>query len=1156
MGNESSRPEVQEGRSRSLSPLPRDDPLSHDGADDLPPLPSTMPATLSTAFKGPGSPGAPGSFAWHRRRRRTHGLSPDTNRDRSRSTSPETRPLNATQPSRSEYRGPSPETGSHPATQPERSERKKSRSSKRKTKTKHLEPIITFEDFKKHRRRSAAPSPFLPPAIYQQLDESESALVLEDELPSQDESLNKASPSKKDNGKGNEAVQEFVPEETIAVAGPSMADLDDGAPPPSAQPLGKRSRRDSDSKAQKRRKTPRRLSGGSDNRLGAGPSDELPDRPVLEHINGDDLSADDAKAEPEHAADPLTTTRSQPTAFRGDNLYTRPVSSRLPAAGSQRSLSDSGYAEPDAQVPSGPKPSTGTDIPDGLPRYETDHHSPMDGPGSHVDDDSMSVQSAPHGLPAAFDTPFLLTAEHARDAQAPASTHDGPDFDAVDNLFSGNDEPAHWNNATSPDLALPRRDDEEMGNGKDEPTLEQHDANPAPTPPESSSKIPGLSRSAKRKAKKPFFPRQEEENAHAFAELPLEDVVSPPRPSRSTTAQPTAQDEAGPSTVAPRATRKRVKKKPTVDAADERSDGQIPDERSHYRSGPLSRTEQNQIVRAVDRFREDEDLTQEEIIRVIHDNPQTSTQAVNRQLWASIQDACPSRPRRKLIGWCRQRFHNFAGRGTWTQEQDDELADLVEKHGKKWSHIAGLINRHQKDVRDRWRNYLICRDNARTDVWSEGEEDRFRELVESSIEQIREGLSQNSSKSPEDLVNWLHVSDAMGRTRSRLQCMEKWKRMRAAEPLADKVPTVLPPGSSWRLEKARKEIRTLTADDKYVLMRAVRDSRAGTDAKINWKQIVSGTFGGRYERQTLVVTWGRLRKAVPDWEWKTTRDCAKYLCRMYESEGNFGATASGEVGKAEDDLLDDISVSASNRGRKGKAVVRSSADTATSASLDQTTDVSRPSKGKRVAPAAVKGNKSTSKTSREKRGKSKSKTGSDVEAPDTAREPADSADSADEDVEMEDQPPTKSRALSTKKRPRPAEREPSPEIENATQPLSPSVEAHAARSKRRERRESVGEMPSPEGKKREIPPSAAESTSAKAPKRLRRGSLTDGNVDSPLSKKQRSSKNHKVYGKAGKVRGDRGSNTFNGKSWSVISSDMDDMEDIPATLPTSSQVAH
>jgi hypothetical protein len=700
------------------------------------------------------------------------------------------------------------------------------------------------------------------------------------------------------------------------------------------------------------------------------------------------------------------------------------------------------------------------------------------------------------------------------------------------------DGPDSETDTPSPDPTSPLRGGEEETDN-DGPTPVQDDPEPASTPPESSAKSIGLRRSAKRKSKQPFFSQQEEGNAIAFAELPLDEAVSPPMPRRSNRALLSAQGAIGPSAIAQRAVVKTSKKRPATDSAVEESDHSAALEQSGYRSGPLSRTEQNQITAAVNRFREDESLTEEEIIHLIHQNPQISEQAVNRQLWISIQDACPTRPRRKLIAWCRQRFHNFAARGVWTKEQDDELADLVEKHGKRWSYIAGLINRHQKDARDRWRNYLVCRDNAKTDVWSEDEEDHFREVVEHAIEKIRERLSGNSRKSPEELINWLKISEEMDHTRSRLQCMEKWRRMRAAEPLADKIPTVLPPGSSWRLEKARKELRALTADDKYRLMSAVLDSRVGTDARIRWKSIVSDTFRSKYERQTLVVAWGRLRKAVPDWQWKTTRDCARYLCDMYEREGNFGATDSGDDEGIEHSLPQEPSASTKSRRSKGKEVVPPppAADPSASASLHRAPDGKKSNKDREPAAVAAQSSNIAPVFLRSKRGKSQSQTKNDAGA--------------------EDETPIKP---PTKKRPQQVEKEASPELGILPPTQSPTVEVQAARSRRRERRASPGEEGEARpanGKEEEVPPHAPEVS-----KRPRRGSLADGgNVEGPMSKRQKTSKTSAVASKS-KVNRVKVGKTVNDslasrpeKSWSVVSSDMDDMEDIPATLPWSSQVA-
>ncbi|KAK4154328.1 hypothetical protein C8A00DRAFT_14560 [Chaetomidium leptoderma] len=1062
-----------------------------------------MPPSFSSAHRGPADSGAPGSLAWRRRKRRSRGLSPDSIRGASRSASPEDRSLNASQPAQSTVRSDSPDRFPKSATQPDPSKAKKSRSSKSKTKNRQAleaarsHPLgidARLEEFRKRRRRSTAPSPFHLEDADQPLDESGPSIDAEDTAPPRDQSPKQTGFSKKDKGKGKEVISDVIPEEFAPIGGGSIFDFDD-APPPSAQPLGKRGRRNSDTKARKRRKTPQSSNAGSEGLLG---------QTVPEHINGDSRLGDDINTEQEDDVELPGATPPRPTVLDEDQpaRATSPTQPKTSAAGFQRSHSDSGYAELDGQVPSGPKPGImDIDTPDGLPSYEVNHHSAIGGGAGQEDNDSMSVMSEPHGLPVIPDSPFSLPASHAGDEEENSHTQERPPL-------QGNSEPAS-------------------------------------TPPESSTKSPGSRHSSKRKAKQPFFSRQEDENVAAFAELPPDDVASPPRPRRSKRARSPAQGEAGPSTAAPRVRRKKGKKQP-VSAT-----------KSQYRSGPLSKNEQNQITRAVERFREDEDLTPEEINQVIHDNPQKSEQAVNRQLWASIQSACPSRSRKKLISWCRQRFHNFAGRGAWTQEQDDELADLIETHGKKWSYIAGLINRYQKDVRDRWRNYLVCREFVKTDVWPEDEEDRFRELVENAIEKIREGMSEGSRKPAEELINWLNISESMGYTRSRLQCMEKWKRMRAAEPLPDKVPTVLPPGSSWRLEKARQDLRRLTAGDKYALMSAIRDSGVGTDAKISWKPIVSGTFGGNYERQALVVTWGRLRKAVPDWEWKTTRDCARYLCEMYEREGDFGVVERGADG-----LPDDTPDSTNDHKGKGKEVARpSTADTSASASENHAPgDRQKSSDDTAVPTVATKRTKSASRQSRPKRGKIQSKTR--IESTPSRTNP-DTGEAADEEVMAEDdQAATESLASPAEKTPRQAERGQSPELDTGSPQPSPSLAAQASRTRRRERRGSTVERTSANGKEREIAPRAPKTTSAKASKRPRRGSLSNGNVKSPRPKKQKiwgttSASKAKTNGvKAGNIGEDQNLKT-GGRSWSEISSDMDeDMEDIPATLPTSRKAVH
>lgn len=1009
MGNESSRPDLSDGgRSRSLSPLPRDERYRHEDEDReqggsgdndndaLTRIPSTMPATLTSASarRRPSSPASP------RRRRRTRAPSPES-------------PLHTLRSASSPRHAPSRNEVGRSATQPDPADTSASRSSKKKSKDKrerkakystHAEDLESIDEFRARIRRSKAPSPFPESDPDEPTDDPE----LEAVHASQAQSPKQTKLRKTPKGKGREPVSEATPDEALPAPSRPALDSDDDGPPPSAQTRGKRGRGDSDP--------------------GARGGEQLP-RPKRPSTNGKHVAELSGAPHGEAQRDDINNSGFGP----GDDMQ----------------VDSDNEVEPSRTTPS---------------RSPVREDEP--GTGSHV----PSPASAPR----------------------------------------------------------PRNGDEANSDHADEGAPVLHAASPTPTAAEPAAQTPDTRRRPKRTVKRPFR-LQEEQNTKAFAELPLNDAASLDPPGDAQSSAPAVATKPARTS---RASRKKPDKRPAagVDAEglnDENSAG-----KSQYRSGPLSRAEQNQITRAVDRVRDAEGLSQEDMNRVIHENPRNSDQAINRQLWTSIQDACPSRPRKKLMSWTRQRFHNFAGRGTWTPAQDDELVFLIEKHGKKWSHIAGLINRYQKDVRDRWRNYLVCRHTVKTDAWSKDEEARFRGLVETSINQIRQGLNGNSSrKAPEALINWLQISEAMNHTRSRLQCMEKWKRMRAAEPLPDEVPTVLPQGNSRSLNKSRRDLRKLNAGAKYMLICAVRDSAVATDAEINWTNIVDFTFDGRYERQALVVAWGRLRQAVPDWERKTTHDCTLYLCEMFEREADFGR----------EEPVDNPVSSDPKRGRKGKAGADrpSSSHPAPSTLQQQTVATDHPASGE----------------PRRKRQGTQRKSG--VAAAAAAAHTGGQAEPQGIDTGTEDQTGPEPRISSSRGALGQAEKEQSPELGSARPvPQSPpSAEADPPRAAaRRERRASVGTKAAAGFQEQEeavLPRPPRQSGATVLGKRWPPGDFTHGGDMGDARSKKRRTPNNTQHASGTKSNLDASgaqSPKMSSKSWSVISSDMDDMEDIPATL--------
>ncbi|KAL2753173.1 hypothetical protein ACRALDRAFT_1072277 [Sodiomyces alcalophilus JCM 7366] len=207
---------------------------------------------------------------------------------------------------------------------------------------------------------------------------------------------------------------------------------------------------------------------------------------------------------------------------------------------------------------------------------------------------------------------------------------------------------------------------------------------------------------------------------------------------------------------------------------------------SGSRTRIFTRDEIERITVAVEKYRDDHKMTQKEVNELIQKRmgvgrptlcPETS------RLWALITAACPDKPRQKVIDFCRLRFHNFKARGGhWTPEEEEQLSKLVAQGGTKWAKWSQVLNRHPKDLRDRYRNYIICGDNRASDRWSHEEEALLRMHVGEAMDAIELAKAAKPDdpfydRPVEQLIDWQEISSRLNRARSRLQCMSKWKQM-------------------------------------------------------------------------------------------------------------------------------------------------------------------------------------------------------------------------------------------------------------------------------------------------------------------------------------------------------------------------------------------
>ena len=291
------------------------------------------------------------------------------------------------------------------------------------------------------------------------------------------------------------------------------------------------------------------------------------------------------------------------------------------------------------------------------------------------------------------------------------------------------------------------------------------------------------------------------------------------------------------------------------------------------------------ISQAVEAYREDKNMTQRQVNGIIQ---LPANSVASKALWTSIYEELPYIPRRNIQQFCRRNFHNYEGRGVWTVEQDEELREAYQRRPNKWTDIGQELNRFPEDVRDRWRNYLVCAGNMKKDVWDRVEEEQLLAAVAECVHDIREGRHRTGSTpaalgDEERLIDWQKVSEKMHHTRSRLQCSYKWKRLNAANKSDNEGDERNPIISrSWRLRDAKVQARTMSTTEKLRLLQAIRDSGASREGKIPWRNIAL-ELKETGKRMTWKVCIRRLMNRLPGSEGMSFGETIERLVDVFEA---------------------------------------------------------------------------------------------------------------------------------------------------------------------------------------------------------------------------------------------------------------------------------
>ncbi|KAF7536999.1 hypothetical protein G7054_g4118 [Neopestalotiopsis clavispora] len=491
---------------------------------------------------------------------------------------------------------------------------------------------------------------------------------------------------------------------------------------------------------------------------------------------------------------------------------------------------------------------------------------------------------------------------------SPVSKHTPAIADSMD--VDANDEDANESQLGSDDLGAEiseREEEDELAGPDDRQVPESPAQEEAVSNTKSTSKVSRQygsksSTSKKRQAKASYLDREAQDNVQAFNEMPSPAVVAASRKGKgraknqvsdsnatgSSHEQQTSEKQAkitdlmlrtGPSSAGSSSQRPSVTPAPTFTRMLSKKVTRLANPKPDAEeTGPFTGNDIRNLKEAIDRWRDMHDLTDAEVNDMVQKNPQ---EAKTTDFWNYVHHSCPNRKRQKVINQVRKTHHNFVARATWTKEQHDELAELYEIHGKNHKLLGQLINRHPADVRDRIRNYVVCGDKRRTDVWDHEEEAKLITILNEAFEKIRELKADSrpdlEPQDDEELVDWAQVSENMGHTRSRLQCQVKWKSLRlkmeggnidgkAGHSMEDIIQT------------ARDDFKKMTDRDLFLIAKAIKKLGTLSDSRIGWAKLRNKWWAmEQWNRPALMLAWHRLSRSMPGWTINTqVPEVAKY----------------------------------------------------------------------------------------------------------------------------------------------------------------------------------------------------------------------------------------------------------------------------------------
>jgi len=314
------------------------------------------------------------------------------------------------------------------------------------------------------------------------------------------------------------------------------------------------------------------------------------------------------------------------------------------------------------------------------------------------------------------------------------------------------------------------------------------------------------------------------------------------------------------------------KKNPDLESlADETSKRRWLDHKERRcKTEPFSVEEIERLKQSIGRYAAEHKLSEEQLLEYMSKG--FKWQRI--KIWCKIAEDFPDRRVQDVQAMCKRRFNPNNYKGRWSEEEENQLKNLVKTEGHSWSKIGSLLGRTDINCRDKWRELggrtppkksaseWSISDSIRL-IYAIQKEVKFRIIEDTGVEEVAKEFDKklaSKSLSSKDVG-----SKAYNETRRAL--FDQYLLKKALEKLKDeKIPwsniEKVFKGKSrndlknhWRVQIVgdHRKQKPLTRLTTLGLLQWILENNFESESEIDWKET-----GAKWLR-----CWSKLKASIP-----------------------------------------------------------------------------------------------------------------------------------------------------------------------------------------------------------------------------------------------------------------------------------------------------